>query len=160
MKFQRGLKIVQKPGVEAIFYAILENNAVAFYPCCVTRSRIQSIFDLFSGRNLRQANIYTVLYLTVHSSHRSLLGGRTKSGAERESLKFKKEKHISKFKGSDEENAEDTVSVTDEEISIIEEKPGAFFFFFAWDDEQDALKTRPIERFLKEVASSPIKRES
>lgn len=38
-------------------------------------------------------------------------------------------------------------SVTDKEISIIEEKPGAF----VQDDKQDALKTRPIERSLKEV---------
>ena len=52
---------------------------------------------------------------------------------------------MSEFKVSDKESAEDTASVTDKETSIIEEKPGAF----AQDDEQDALKTRPIERSLK-----------
>ena len=66
------------------------------------------------------------IVVTVHSSHISPLGGRTKSGVERESLKFKKEKHLSKFKVSDKESAEDTASVTDKEISIIEGKPAAF----------------------------------
>lgn len=54
---------------------------------------------------------------------------------------------MSKFKVSDKESAEDTASVTDKEISIIEGKPTAF----AQDEKQDALKTRPIERSLKEV---------
>lgn len=54
---------------------------------------------------------------------------------------------MSKFKVSDKESAEDTVSVTDKEISIIKGKPAAF----AQNEKQDALKTRPIERSLKEV---------